>query len=398
MTKLDTQLVHGPAVNDNCTGAVTTPIYKATTFEYPEIGAPVTYDYSRSGNPTRQAVENQLATLEGGQRAFTFTSGMAAIHAALAIFKAGDHLIVGDQIYGGTFRLLYQFFARWGLQITAVDTRDPQAIEAAIQDNTKAIYFEPVTNPLLQVTSVRQVAVIAKQHGLLTIVDNTFLSPYLLKPLELGADLVIHSATKYLAGHSELSAGAVIVNDPRLADRVYFVQNALGGILSPEGANELARGIKTLGIRLDRQIENLVEVVKFLETRPEVQRVYYPGLPGHEGYEELRQEAKGAGAVLSFELSEAFDPVAFVNGLRLFTRAVSLGAVESLVELPSKMSHAELTSEEQLAAGIKPGLIRLAIGIEDVTDLIEDLAQALDQAELVTTKGSVEDDQTTAIN
>ena len=198
MTRFDTKLVHAPAQHDNNTGAVTTPIYKATTFAYPEIGAPVKDDYSRSGNPTRRALEEQLAALEEGTAGFAFSSGMAAIHAALAIFKQGDHLIVGNQIYGGTFRLLHQFFERWGLKITAVDTRNLAAIEAAIQPNTKAIYFEPVTNPLLQVTSVQKVAALAQQHHLLTIVDNTFLSPYLLQPLTLGADIVIHSATKYL--------------------------------------------------------------------------------------------------------------------------------------------------------------------------------------------------------
>ena len=270
MTNFNTRLVHQPAQGDNGTGAVTVPIYKATTFEYPAVGAPIKDDYSRSGNPTRRALEDQLADLEGGYQGFCFSSGMAAIHAALAIFKQGDHIIVGDQIYGGTFRLLHQFFARWGLSITAVDTRDLAAIEGAIRPNTKAIYFEPVTNPLLQVTSVSDVAQLAHQHQLLTIVDNTFLSPYLLRPLTLGADVVIHSATKYLSGHSDVSAGAVIVKDPALARRVYFIQNALGAVLSPEDSNELARGVKTLSLRLDRQIANVKELVNYLRPRPDI--------------------------------------------------------------------------------------------------------------------------------
>ncbi|MCZ2465043.1 trans-sulfuration enzyme family protein [Limosilactobacillus vaginalis] len=377
MTRFDTKLVHAPAQHDNNTGAVTTPIYKATTFAYPEIGAPVKDDYSRSGNPTRRALEEQLAALEEGTAGFAFSSGMAAIHAALAIFKQGDHLIVGNQIYGGTFRLLHQFFERWGLKITAVDTRNLAAIEAAIQPNTKAIYFEPVTNPLLQVTSVQKVAALAQQHHLLTIVDNTFLSPYLLQPLTLGADIVIHSATKYLSGHSDVSAGAVIVKDRELAERVYFIQNALGSILSPEDSNELARGIKTLSLRLGRQIANVKELVNYLQGLGEVKKIYYPGIKGLPGYQELRQEAKGVGGVFSFELTESVDPVKFVNNLRLFKLAVSLGAVESLVELPSKMSHAELSPEEQLAAGIKPGLIRMAVGIEDFHDQIADIQQAI---------------------
>ncbi len=380
MAEFTTNLVHGPAVNDNQTGAVATPVYKATTYTFSAIGAPVKYDYSRSGNPTRLAVEKQLATLEGGGQAFTFASGMAAIHAALAIFKAGDHIIVGNQIYGGTFRLFHQFFERWGLTFTSVDLRDPDQLAQAVQKNTKAIYFEPVTNPLLEVISVRQVTDFAKAHHLLTLVDNTFLSPALMQPLKLGADIVIHSATKYLAGHSELSAGVVVANDPKLADQVYFIQNALGAILSPEGANELTRGIKTLQLRINQQQANACQLVRFLKSRTEVDRVYYPGLPDQPGYAILQTEAKGAGAVVAFELTASQDPVKFVNHLRLFTRAVSLGAVESLVELPSKMSHAELSPTEQLAAGIKPGLIRLAVGIEDAKDLITDLSQAFTKA------------------
>lgn len=380
MTRFATKLVHQPQQDDNQTGAVTVPIYKATTFEYPTVGAPVKDDYSRSGNPTRRAVEMQLADLEEGYQGFCFSSGMAAIHAALAIFKQGDHIIVGDQIYGGTFRLLHQFFARWGLSITAVDTRDPAAITQAIRPNTKAIYFEPVTNPLLQVTSIQQMAKLAHQHHLLTIVDNTFLSPYLLRPLTLGADIVVHSATKYLSGHSDVSAGAVVIANQALAEQVYFIQNALGAVLSPEDSNELARGIKTLGLRLDRQIANVKTIINYLQELPEVATIYYPGVPGLTGYEELRQEATGAGGVFSFELNSSVDPVAFVNQLHLFKLAVSLGAVESLVELPSKMSHAELTPEEQLAAGIQPGLIRMAVGIEDSRDQIDDIAQALQKA------------------
>lgn len=381
MAGFNTRLVHQPRQNDNQTGAVAVPVYKATTFAYPKIGAQVKYDYSRSGNPTRNAVEEQLASLEGGDRAFVFASGMAAIHAALAIFAAGDHIVIGDQIYGGTFRIVYQYFKDRGLEFTAVDTRDLAAVEKAIQPNTKAIYFEPVTNPLLQVTPVSGIAQLAHEHGILAITDNTFLSPYLLRPLEYGADLVVHSATKYLAGHSDVSAGAVIAKGEELADRVYFVQNAIGGILSPEDSNELARGIKTLSLRLDRQMENVEAIIGFLKKQAGITKIYYPGDPDLAGYDDLRKEAKGAGGVFSCELdNDIYDPVVFVNSLNLFSLAVSLGAVESLVELPSKMSHAELSEEEQLAAGIKPGLIRFAVGIEDAADLIADIDQALAKA------------------
>lgn len=381
MAGFNTRLVHQPRQDDNQTGAVAVPVYKATTFAYPKIGAQVKYDYSRSGNPTRNAVEEQLASLEGGDRAFVFASGMAAIHAALAIFTAGDHIVIGDQIYGGTFRIVYQYFKDRGLEFTAVDTRDLAAVEKAIQANTKAIYFEPVTNPLLQVTPVSGIAQLAHEHGILAITDNTFLSPYLLRPLEYGADLVVHSATKYLAGHSDVSAGAVIAKGEELADRVYFVQNAIGGILSPEDSNELARGIKTLSLRLDRQMENVQAIIGFLKKQTGIAKIYYPGDPDLAGYDDLRKEAKGAGGVFSCELdNDIYDPVVFVNSLQLFSLAVSLGAVESLVELPSKMSHAELSEEEQLAAGIKPGLIRFAVGIEDAADLITDIDQALAKA------------------
>ena len=380
MTEFNTRLVHGPAQNDNQTGAVNVPIYTSTTYRYPKIGAAVQYDYGRSGNPTRQYLEDQLAALEHGTRGLALSSGMAAIHTALAIFKAGDHIIVGDQIYGGTFRLLNQFFKRWGLSATQVDTRDPAAIERAIQPNTKAVYFEPVTNPLLQVTSIAAVAKVAKKHDLLTIVDNTFLSPYLCQPLTLGADIVIHSATKYLAGHSDVSAGAVITNDEKLGDRLYFVQNALGAVLSPEDSNLVRRGLQTLSVRMDRQQANVKAIIAHLQPLPAVKKIYYPGLLGQPGYETLSSQAKGAGGVLSIELADNVDAVKFVDSLQLFQLAVSLGSVESLVELPSKMSHAELSPAEQLKAGITPGLIRLAVGIEDQCDLIADLDQALAKA------------------
>ncbi len=381
MTNFNTRLVHPPVQDDNNTGAVNVPIYEATTFAFPSVEIPGKDDYSRSGNPTRRALEEQLADLEGGVAGFAFASGMAAIHAALAIFKRGDHLIVGQQIYGGTFRLLHKFFQRWGLSITTVDTRDLEAIAAAIRPNTKAIYFEPVTNPLLHVTPIKAVARLAHQHQLLTIVDNTFLSPYLLRPLSWGADIVIHSATKYLAGHSVVSAGAVVVNSQELAQRLYFIQNALGSILSPKDSSTLMLGIKTLGLRLDRQMTNVKQLIHYLHGRPEVQQIYYPGIAGQPDYPTLHQEARGAGGVFSFELDEeTVDPVKFVNSLHLFKLAVSLGAVESLVELPSRMSHAELKPAEQRAAGIKSGLIRMAVGIEDYHDQLADIQQAIKHA------------------
>lgn len=381
MSNFNTQLVHGKSCNENKTGSVNPPIYNSTTYVYPSVNSKVRWDYARSGNPTREFLENQIANLENGDRGFAFSSGMAAIHAALSIFSPGDHLIIGDQIYGGTFRLFNQFFKRWHLEFTTVDTRNINAVAAAIKPNTKGIYFEPFTNPLLQVTSVRDIAEIAHKNNLLVIVDNTFLTPYLQQPLTLGADIVIHSATKYLGGHSDVIAGIVVTKNKELSERIYFSQNAIGSVLSPSDSNLIRRGIQTLSVRLDRQLLNTQKIVNFLEKRNEIKKINYPGIKGTPGYKIASSECSGFGAVLSFEVQN-IDVINFVNNMNLFQLAVSLGAVESLVELPSKMSHAELSSTEQLKCGISPNLVRLAIGIEDAVDLIADLEQALEHAKI----------------
>ncbi len=306
---------------------------------------------------------------------------MAAIHAAFAIFRPGDHILIGDQLYGGTYRLLNQYFKLQGIAFTTVDTRNLEKVEAAIQNNTKAIYFEPVTNPLLQVTSVREIATIAKRHNLLTIVDNTFLTPYLQRPLELGgADLVVHSATKYLSGHSDVIAGLVVAKTAALGQKIYFVQNALGGVLSPESANLVRRGIQTLGgVRMEREQQNVAALIEFLQQRPEVVQLNYPGIAGTKDHAIAARECRGGyGGVFSFVLDANTDATTFVNNLHLLKLAVSLGgAVESLVELPYEMSHAELPPQERIQAGITPQLIRCAIGIEDCEDLIADIRAAL---------------------
>lgn len=380
MTGFNTNLVHGETIQDNQTGAVNIPIYNSSTYAYPSATSKVRWDYERSGNPTREYLEKQMTRLEEGKNGFAFASGMAAIHAALAIFKPGDHILVGNQIYGGTYRILNQYFKERGISFSVVDTTKLETIEPAIQTNTKAIYFEPITNPLLHVSSVKSVAKIAKQHHLLTIVDNTFLTPYLQKPLTLGADIVVHSATKYLGGHSDVIAGLVVTNSETLGKQIYFIQNALGGVLSPESANLIRRGIQTLSVRMDRQQQNAFEIINFLEKRPEVTKIYYPGIKGTKDYLIASDELNGFGGVLSFELGENVDAIAFVNHLRLIRLAVSLVAVESLAELPYEMSHAELPPAERLKAGISPQLIRLAVGIEDSQDLIADLQQAIEVA------------------
>lgn len=379
MTEFNTKLVHGKPQNDNNTGAVNVPVYNSSTYIYPSVEAKVKYDYARSGNPTRNYLEEQVAGLENGYRGFAFSSGSAAIHAVLAIFKPGDHIIIGEEIYGGTFRLINEFLKRWQLEFTAVDTQNPAEIEAAIKPNTKAIYFENFTNPLLHVTSVKSTAKVAQKHHILTIVDNTFLSPYLQRPLDLGADIVIHSATKYLSGHSDVIAGMVVAKDKELADRIYFNQNAIGSTLSPEDSNLVRRGIQTLAVRMDRHLANSQKIVEFLQSRKEIAKIYYPGIAGSKDHEIAEQEADGYGGIVSFELADGLDSTKFVEGTKLIQLAVSLGAVESLIELPYKMTHAELSPEEQLKAGITHQLVRLSVGIEDAKDLIADLAQSLDK-------------------
>lgn len=379
MTEFNTKLVHGKPQNDNNTGAVNVPVYNSSTYIYPSVEAKVKYDYARSGNPTRNYLEEQVADLENGYRGFAFSSGSAAIHAVLAIFKPGDHIIIGKEIYGGTFRLINEFLKRWQLEFTAVDTQNPAEIEAAIKPNTKAVYFESFTNPLLHVTSVKTTARVAQKHHILTIVDNTFLSPYLQRPLDLGADIVIHSATKYLSGHSDVIAGMVVAKNKELADRIYFNQNAIGSTLSPEDSNMVRRGIQTLAVRMDRHLANAQKIVEFLQSRKEIAKIYYPGIAGSKDHEIAEQEADGFGGIVSFELADGLDSTKFVEGTKLIQLAVSLGAVESLIELPYKMTHAELSPEEQLKAGITHQLVRLSVGIEDAKDLIADLAQSLDK-------------------
>lgn len=379
MTDFNTKLVHGIPVGDNQTGAVVPPIYQSTTFAYPQADAKVRWDYTRSGNPTREYLEKEIAYLEDGDAGFAFSSGLATISTVFSIFDRDDHIIIGDSVYGGTYRLLNDYFTKHGLSFTTVDTRDLDAIKAAIQPNTRAIYFETLSNPLLKVTSVKKVSALAKEHGLLTIVDNTFLTPYLQQPLNLGADIVIHSATKYLGGHSDVLAGLVVTKAPALSQQVGYLQNALGPTLAPEAANLVRRGIETLSLRMDREQQNALAIAEHLEASPLVSSVHYPGLKQDPNYQIAQEELNGAGGVLSFELADNGDADRFVNHLKLFTLAVSLGSVASLAELPWTMTHAELPVAARKASGLSPQLIRLAIGVESVRDLIEDLDQALGQ-------------------
>ncbi|MDF7626786.1 PLP-dependent aspartate aminotransferase family protein [Lactobacillaceae bacterium L1_55_11] len=383
MTGFNTKLVFGKGLNqlhDNNTGAVNVPIYQSTTFAFDDIDAENKYDYSRSLNPTREYLEDQIAVLEEAKHGYAFASGSAAIHAVFTNFKPGDHIVVSQNIYGGTFRLINDYLKKLDIEFTQVDTQDLDAVEAAIQDNTKAIYFEPIDNPFMKVTSIKGVSAIAKKHGVLTIVDNTFLTPYFQQPLTLGADVVIHSATKYLGGHSDVIAGLVVTNDDAIGDQLYFCQNAVGGILAPEDCMLVIRGIKTLSVRLDRHVQNAKKVLDYLETKSDfINRIYYPGRFGDADV--AKDELRGSGGVISFEVNDRIDPKKLVNNTKLIWLAVSLGSVESLIELPYFMTHVELPVAEREKVGITPSLVRLSVGLEDPEDLIADLEQAFQIAE-----------------
>ncbi|WP_413628162.1 PLP-dependent aspartate aminotransferase family protein [Fructilactobacillus vespulae] len=384
MTGFNTKLVYGKGLNqlhDNETGAVNVPLYQSTTYAFKDIDGFNKYDYSRSLNPTREYLEDQIAALEDAKHGFAFASGSAAIHAVFTICQPGDHIIVSRNIYGGTFRLINDYLKKLQVEFTQVDTQNLQEVEAAVQENTKAIYFEPIDNPFMKVTSVKAIAAIAKRHDFLTIVDNTFLTPYLQKALTLGADVVIHSATKYLGGHSDVIAGLVVTNNEAVAEQLYFCQNAVGGILAPEDCMLVIRGIKTLSVRLDRHIQNAQTVLQYLETKSDlIKKIYYPGRAGDESDAVAADEIKGYGGVITFELNERVDPKRLVNGTKLIWLAVSLGSVESLIELPYFMTHAELPVAERNKVGITPNLVRLSVGLEDPEDLIADLEQAFAQA------------------
>lgn len=372
----DTRAVHLGVGYDH-KGAISVPVYQTATFQHPALGRSTGFDYSRSGNPTRRVLEDGIASLEGGCRGFAYASGMAAIANLLMLFSSGDHLIFTEDLYGGTYRLLEQVFNQYGLRVTYVDTSDLEAVAAALRENTRAIFMETPTNPLLKVADIAATAQLAGDRGLLFIVDNTFLSPYLQKPLELGADVVVHSATKYLGGHNDLVAGLVVVKEEKLAEKVYFLQNSVGAVLGPLDSWLLIRGIKTLGIRLERQQENARVIAGWLTLHPRVQKVYYPGLPEHPGYKIMQKQSRGFGAIVSFEVTEEELVKQVLERTRLISFAESLGGVESLITFPAVQTHAEIKEEIRERLGINNRLLRLSVGIEAVEDLLADLEVAL---------------------
>lgn len=373
-------LIHGGTEIDETTGAVNIPVYQTSTYKQDGLGEDRGWEYSRTGNPTRDAVEKLVAQLENGKYGLAFASGLAAITTVLSLFKTGDRLVVSDNIYGGTFRILDNVFDNFGIVYTIVDTSDLEKVEAAIDDDVKAVYVESPANPLLTVTDIEAVAEVAHRHGKLLIVDNTFLTPYLQRPMTLGADIVVHSGTKYLGGHSDTISGFAVVNDEEIAERLYYLQNAMGGVLAPWDSFLVIRGIKTLGVRMDRHVENAVRIAKWLSDSEYVSKVYFPGLESDPGYEVQKKQADGPGAMISFVLNEKYDYKKFFKNLNLITLAESLGGVESLVCHPASMTHAAIPAEIRKEVGIVDELIRLSVGIEDADDLIEDIRQAIENS------------------
>lgn len=377
MMRMDTRCIHGGVTGDPHTGAVSVPIYQVSTYRQEEIGKHKGYEYSRTLNPTRDALEQTIAALENGTRGFAFGSGMAAIATLLSLFHQGDHVVVGDDVYGGTYRILTKVFQRLGISATYVDTSREEDVLKAIQTNTRAILMETPTNPLLKVSDIGSLAKLSHEHSLILVVDNTFLTPYWQNPLDLGADVVIHSATKYLGGHSDVVAGLMVVKDESLGEEIHFLQNSIGGILGPQDSWLLLRGLKTLGLRMKQHEKNAAQIAEWLQQHPQIGKVYYPGLRSHPNHHLAQTQARGFGGMISFDVGSAAKADEVLKKVNIFTLAESLGAVESLISVPARMTHASIPLERRQEIGISEGLVRISVGVEDVQDLIEDLEQAL---------------------
>jgi cystathionine gamma-lyase len=380
MMHFRTRAIHVGNERDPQTGAVVPPIHLATTYVQPGAGDWGEFDYSRSGNPTRKAFERTLASLEGGVGALAFASGMAATHCSTMLLRAGDHLVAGADIYGGTYRLLHKILNRAGVEVTLANSTDPAKLEAALRPNTRMVWIESPGNPLMSITDIAACVEIARSRGALVAVDSTFATPVLTRPLELGADIVMHSVTKYLAGHSDALGGALVVREKKLLDELYFVQNATGAVLGPFESFLASRGLKTLELRVREQCRTAQRLAEFLVEEARVTRVLYPGLKDHPGHEIAARQMDGAfGAMLTFEVAGDFAKAKRVaEATRLFQLAVSLGAVESLIEQPASMSHASYDAADRAAHGITDSLIRLSVGLEAYEDLRDDLDRALD--------------------
>lgn len=375
--KFATKLLHFGAEIDEQTGASSVPIFQASTFHHHDIFNPPQYDYSRSGNPTRQALEDYIALLEGGTHGFAFASGMAAISTTFLLLSAGEHVIVTEDVYGGTYRLLTTILSRLGIESTFVDMTDFEAVKSALKPNTKAVFMETPSNPTLKITNIAETTAWAKEHGLLTMLDNTFMTPYHQRPIEHGVDIVLHSATKFLSGHSDVLAGLAVTADEGLGRRLKTLQNGMGTVLSAQESWLLMRGMKTLQARMEHSERSTRKLAEWLSNHPLVEAVYYPGLADHPGREIHESQSLGYGAVVSFDVGSGDKAKKLLNAVRIPLVAVSLGAVESILSYPAMMSHAAMPREVRLERGITDGLVRYSVGLEDIDDLIADLDAAL---------------------
>ena len=378
--KIGTTCVHAGYEPDDATGAVNVPIYATSTYAYRKFGEHRGWEYSRTGNPTRNALERAMAELEGGADAIAFASGLAAIDAVTDLLETGDHVVAADNLYGGTYRLFTTTTRRHGIEVTFVDSADPAAFAAACTDRTRMIFVETPSNPLMHVVDLAAVGATARDHGALMVVDNTFLTPVLQRPFDFGADLVVHSTTKYLNGHSDGVGGVVIAREAELGQRLHTVQNNVGAILGPFDAYLVLRGLKTLAVRMGVHEANARNLASFLLSRREISRVLYPGLANHPQHALARQQQSGFGGMIAFDLGSVEKAAVFCDTVKLFTLAESLGGVESLVCHPATMTHASVPPDERQRLGIGDGMVRLSVGIEDAADLEADIAQALDAA------------------
>jgi len=377
---IESRLAQIGSVQEPVTGAVNFPIYQATAYRHPKLGQSTGFDYSRTKNPTRSVLEEACAELESGDAGFACSSGMAALQTIFALFGQGDHLIVSLDLYGGTYRLLERIMAKFGVTATYVDTNDLDALEGSRRPNTKAVFIETPTNPLMMITDIEAVCTWARHHQLISIVDNTLLTPYFQRPIELGADIVIHSATKYLGGHNDVLAGIIVTKGKELSEEMAFLHNSIGAVLSPSDSYQLMRGMKTLALRMDRHEENATAVATFLTTHPAIENVYYPALPDHPGHEIQNRQSSGNTGIFSFKVKDARYVEPVLRHVKLIAFAESLGGVESLMTYPAVQTHADIPLEIREAIGVDERLLRFSVGIEHADDLIDDLDAALNAA------------------
>lgn len=373
-----TDCIHAGQEPEEITGAVSVPIFQTSTYVQPKLGQHKGYEYARTKNPTRSALEANLAALERGKHGHCFASGMSATDTVFRMLRAGDHVVAGENMYGGSYRLFSRVYEKFGVEFTYVDTSSVDAVRAALRSNTKMLFLETPTNPMMTVSDIAACAEVAHAKKVLVIVDNTFCSPYLQRPIELGADIVVHSTTKFINGHSDSIGGAVISNSDEIGEQIGFLQNAVGAILSPHDSWLVMRGVKTLAVRMKRHVENGVAMANYLANHSKVKKVYYPGLPDHPQHELAKRQMSGFGALISFELGSYENAGKFLNRVRLCSLGESLGGVETLISHPESMTHASVPVETRTRLGITPGLVRISVGIEEVEDLIADVENAFD--------------------